>query len=158
MRLLHLVLLFTLVPFKTSGQTVLSDCLEEVKFTLVFDKKNFGDAKDDCTERSATLARISSTTEHSFVKSFFDREGLEFDNVWIGKIKVQFFDKVFALSGLEDVNGNGGTAPTRFTYVDGSADQSFYEGRGDFPWGPNQPNNADGNQNCVEYGNRIFYV
>ena len=54
--------------------------------------------------------------------------------------------------GLEDVNGNGETDPTRFTYVDGTQDQSFYQEARVFPWGSNQPNNADnGDQDCVVY-------
>ena len=55
------------------------------------------------------------------------------------------------LLGLEDVNGNGGTDPTRFTYVDGTTDQTFYRDEGEFPWGHDQPNNLGGDQDYVEY-------
>ena len=111
---------------------------------------NFNSAKQMCADINATLARISSAEEHSFVNGFFDRVDLS-DDVWIGKSFGQLrFVFYFCTLGLEDVNGNGGTAPTRFTYVDGTLDQSFYGVADEFPWGDNQPNNFDNSQNCVE--------
>ena len=48
------------------------------------------------------------------------------------------------------MNRTGGSNPNRFTYVDGTGDQSFYQVAGEFPWGFDQPNDLEGNQDCVE--------
>ena len=71
------------VPFKALSQDILTNCLEQSLFTLVLEDANFDEAKRGCEDRNASLARISSDEEHSFINGFFDGVGLSLD-VWIG--------------------------------------------------------------------------
>ena len=58
--------------------------------------------------------------------------------------------RVNSNEGVEDEDDDGGNDPARFTFVDGvNENVSFFANRGQFPWRPGQPNDVDGNQNCV---------
>ena len=58
----------------------------------------------------------------------------------------------FDFLGLESLPGQGGPDNTqRFTFVDQDlTNTSFFESPGVFPWGEQQPDDNDGNEDAVE--------
>lgn len=38
---------------------------------------------------------------------------------------------------------------SRFKFIDGTVSEEFFEFAQEYPWQPNQPDDSDGNQNCV---------
>lgn len=56
----------------------------------------------------------------------------------------------FDITGLKDLIGEDDQSPSRFRYLDGDMNKTFFELPGEFPWGELQPDNLGGNENCVE--------
>ena len=113
--------------------------LNDSRFIAIDLPADFEQAKAECINRNATLARISNSQEHFFVQEFLDSIDSIADNeqFWIG---------------VEDVQKSGANVPQRFSFVDGSEDGlEFFEIPSAFPWQSGQPNNVDEIEDCVEF-------
>ena len=69
-------------------QTQRSVVVNQTEFIIVNEKVDFETAKKRCTQRDATLARISTIEEHEAVSSLMDsfKELGPENNVWIGRM------------------------------------------------------------------------
>ena len=111
-----------------------SMCFEDTQFTLVQQQVKFEQAEIACESRNATVARISSSSEHKAIKLLLDKANQN-EELWLGLI---------------DLDQIGGNDTERFTFVDGSEEGlDFFTTAGQFPWGPNQPNDLPPSQYCV---------
>ena len=121
------------VPFENFSD------LNNSRFIAIDLLGDFEQAKTECLTRDATLARISNNEEHFFVQQFLDSI-------------VTIPDSAQFWIGVEDVQKVGGRNPERFSFVDGSQDGlDFFEIGFEFPWQSGQPNDVDGNEDCVEF-------
>ena len=145
--------LFSCIFSVTKAQDEVAECFGDAQFTFVEAFVVFDTALSQCRSRSATLARISNAAEHAFVVDFFNRSGVTSD-VWIGNYdwRVLYVKPNNLLTlGVFDPDDSGILNPERFQFVDGNIEErNFFLTFSQFPWGSNQPNNNNGNQNCVE--------
>ena len=74
------------------AQEEIGDCFGDIEFFLVDELAIFQAAKDGCAGRGATLARIASIQEHTFVRNFLSGEGIS-EIIWIGKLFFWAFGK-----------------------------------------------------------------
>ena len=124
---------FMVAPFEDSSD------FNNSRFIAIDLLGDFEQAKAECLNRKGTLARISNDEEHFFVEQFLN-------SILIIPDSAQFW------IGVEDVQRVGGRNPARFSFVDGSQDGlDFFEVGFEFPWQSGQPNDVDGNEDCVEF-------
>lgn len=132
------MLLFLLILPLISGQDFKSDCFNKntEEFIVFKDTFDFNDAQNLCISSGGNLARIETLDEFNFAINFFNSQEIEDIFVWIGLTR-----KV----DLEDPKASD------FFFVDGNSNITFYEFGGSLPWDENNPNDVDGDQDCVTW-------
>lgn len=111
------------------------ECINDVELTFFASTLPFTEARKQCQDISGDLVTLNS-------ENFFNRGvDLAVNAVGIGNVA--------CWTGLVDDLDIGGTDPTRFNFVDGNPDKSFYQVGGIFPWREDRPNDFNDDENCV---------
>ncbi|XP_013416381.1 perlucin-like [Lingula anatina] len=90
-------------------------------------KGNFYQAKAHCESMGARLAAVDDEEEHTFIRQYIMADEARNATSWFTAATDEASEGTWVLSGWGDI-------PAPFT-----------------AWGPDEPNNNGGNQDCVQY-------